>query len=388
LEEALEQLPPQSAALRARVLARLAEALHPIDGARAIELSREAVAIARSSGDGDALVGALAGHHMALLHIADLPERLTVGAEWVALADAIGREGVAQALHWRTYDLLEQGDIEAARAAHTRLAALALRLRQPLYRHFAASCEVKWLQMDGRFDAAERKAREAYEHGRRAQGGHVGLLYAGQLFGLRRDEGRLREVPAEVAWLIGTDPTLPIWRAGLIVARCEAGDADGARAQLARLTRDDFAAIPRDMFWLGALCLLAEGCIAVGDAAAGERLRGRLEPYVDRNAQVGLATFLGPVRGFVAGLALLVGDVAGARRHFETALAADTASAARTIEARNRCAYGELLVAHGALADQERARELLEAARATAQETGMAGVARRAAAALGGGRGV
>jgi hypothetical protein len=380
LEEALDQTPPTELALRAKLLARLAEALHPIDGARAIELSREAVAIARRSGESDALTAALAGHHTTLLNIAHLPERLAVGAEWVALAEAAHRDNAGQALHWRIYDLFEIGDLDAALVAHERLHAVADELRQPLYQHFAASWDVKWLEIAGEFAAAEAKAKVAYRLGRRVQGGYVHQLYAGQIFGLRRDQGRLGEVPSAVAPLIGDRPTLPAWRAGLVLARCESGERDTAQAELTALAQDGFAAVPPDMFWLGTLCVLAEAAAALEDSAVAAELTSRLAPYAERNAQLGLAMFLGPVHAFLGMLSRLNGDVRAARRHFEIALDRTAALGALTAEARVQCEYGELLVADGR--DAERGRELLERSRATARQLAMAGLLARTEAVL------
>jgi Protein kinase domain/AAA ATPase domain len=381
LEEALERTPQADTALRAKLQARYAEALHPIDGGRAIELSREAVAIARQSGDEDALVAALAGHHTTLLHIAHLPERLSVGAEWVERAQSPRRDNLGQALHWRMYDLFEIGNLDAALSAHEQLHALAEELRQPLYRHFAASWDTKWLEIAGRFGDAEAQARKAREDGRRMQGVHVRMLYAGQIFGLRREQGRLGEVARDVAKLVGPNATLPAWRAGLVAARCEAGERPAAQAELTALARDDFAAIPPDMFWLGALCLLAEGAAALGDRAVAAQLAGQLDPYAEYNAQIGLAMFLGPVHLFLGVLTKLAGDRAAASRHFEVALERAAGLGMLTAEARAQCEYAELLLADGGEPERLRGLELLERARMTAQQTGMAALLERTTAA-------
>ena len=147
LEEALERLGEDDSGARARVLAGLADALHFREPPERVQAySREAVAMARRLGDDDALAVALAGLHGALLHTAYLEERLPIGLELLALVGQ-GRPGEhgATALHWRLYDLFEAGDIATARREHARLGELAERLGQPLYRHFAAAWEAKWL---------------------------------------------------------------------------------------------------------------------------------------------------------------------------------------------------------------------------------------------------
>ncbi len=382
LREALEAVPAANTSLRAKLMARLGEALHPIDGDLAIELSGEAVAIARESGDEQAILVALAGRHTTLLHSDHLCERLDIGREWLARSEAGGRDILGQALHWHIYDLVELGDLDEAHRAHPRLKTLAERLRQPLYQHFAASWDAKWAEMAGDFAEGEAKAAETYRYGRRAQGGHVRLLYAGHLYGLRRSQGRLAEIRDEVRPLIGDKPTLPVWRAGLIAAYCETGDPVTAQAELDRLTRDGCAHVPRDMFWLGALCLLAEGAVALGDRAAAVGLRRALEPYADHNAQIGMAFLVGPVTGFLAVLAALEGDAPAAAGHFETALRRTAAHGAVTAEALVQSRYGEFLRAQDDPRQRDRAAELLERSRDTARRVGMLGLEAEAAGTL------
>ena len=235
---------------------------------------------------------------MALLHIDHHGERLEVGQRWVELTEAGHRDSIGQALIWRLYDLIERGgvdDMAAIPGVREPLAELVDKLRQPLHRHFLTCFDAKWLIMLGRFAEAEQTAREGYKYGRVAQGSHVGLLYAGQRFAVRRDQGRLRELFAEVvAFLDPDNPPIPIWRAGLIVARHEAGDPRRAEAELRDMIRDRGARVPRDMFWLGTMCLLAESAAMLGDqpaaadilplprAAAGSMRKSGWPRYSDR----------------------------------------------------------------------------------------------------------
>jgi tetratricopeptide (TPR) repeat protein len=379
LEEALAALPSEDGPVRARLLARLADAQHFSSEERSVALSAQAIAMARRLGDQDALIHALAGRHTALLHCDHLEERLAVGAEWLTLATAAEHGDVrAQALHWRVFDLVELGDLEAARRHHDELAELAERLRQPLYRHFAAAWEAKWLEMAGRFDDAKRKADLSYDLARRAQAAYAESNYAGQLFGLARDRGRLGQLLPSVQPLIGDNPRLAVWRAGLVLTHLEAGEADVARAELAGLAEDDFAKIPRDVFWLGAMCLLAEAAAALGDDPASRRLLRLLTPHAKLNAQIGLAMYVGPVHRFLGLLTAQLGAVSDARMHFERALRASTAMGAATAEAHVQCDLGALLLAYGEPADRDAALEMLRRSRETAGALEMTPLMRRA----------
>ena len=379
LEEARERLGEADSGYRARVLAALAGALAFRETPEHIQaLSREAVAMARRIEDQEALVFALDGLHNALLHIEFLDERLAVNAEMLDLVRSAHRdEQAAHALHWRVYDLFELGDMASARAAHEELRALAEQLRQPLYQHFAISWEGKWCEVAGRFAEAEELALQSLRYAERAHAAYAASNYAGQLFGLRRDRGELGRLPGEVREHIGERPRLPVWRAGMACALLDAGRREQASADFEALAADGFVSVPRDLFWLGAMCLLAEACGRLGDRPRAEVLYGQLEPYAERNAQIGLAVNVGVVHRFLGGLAAVLERWEVAERHFEAAIERSAAMEAVTSLAHIRLQYGEMLLARG---DREHAAEHLAAARRTAEELGMLPVAGRAAA--------
>jgi tetratricopeptide (TPR) repeat protein len=379
LEEALAAQPPGDGPVRARLLARLADAQHFSSEERSVALSSEAIAMARRLGDRAALIHALAGRHTALMHCDHLAERLEVGEEWLRLATAAEHGDIrAQALHWRIFDLVELGDMDSARRHYAELHELAERLRQPLYRHFAAAWEAKWLEMAGRFEDAKLKADESYELARHAQAAYAESNYAGQLFGLARDRGRLGQLQPSVQPLIGDNPRLGVWRAGLVLAHLEAGEEELARAELAGMANDDFGSVPRDMFWLGGMCLLAEAAAALGDDPASRTLLRLLTPHAELNAQIGLAMYVGPVRRFLGLLATQLGEAEEAREHFEAALRASTAMGAATAEAHVQCELGALLLAYGEPADRPTAVDLLRRSRKAAAALEMAPLMRRA----------
>jgi hypothetical protein len=98
------------------------------------------------------------------------------------------------------------------------------------------------------------------------------------------------------------------------------------------------------MFWLSAVCILAEAAVVLGDSEHAARIAPLLAPYADHHAQVGLAFYLGPVRGFRAELAALMGDNAAAAADLRAACAAAEAVGAVIEAARLRAAYDALPV--------------------------------------------
>ena len=175
------------------------------------------------------------------------------------------------------------------------------------------------------------------------------------------------------------EATLSAWRAGLVLARASAGDTESARATLAELAADGFAAIDRDMFWLPALCVLAEAAAEAADVRVAAALAAELAPHADRNAQIGFAVLLGPVQLFVATAAAAAGQVDEAESRFRDAIDRSAALGMLTAEVRSRCGYGELLLARGGDGGTRQLEETLE----IAERLGMAGCAGRAKEALG-----
>lgn len=365
LEEALAALGEQDGALRARLLTRLADSLHFQAAAERSEaLSLQAVAMAKRVGDTDALVAALTARHAALLHVARLDERLRVSDEALDLAERVGnRELTAQALHWRVYDLLELGDAEAARRDHGALRRLADELGQPIYAHFTAAWDAVWAHADGRFEESEALAGGAQALAERAQLKTARSTYLGQLFSLRRDQGRLGELVDGIETVAARYPAFVVWRAALPVALIGAGRETDARAAFERLAADDFAAIPRDLFWLSTFALLTDACAGLGDGPRADALYDRLAPYEHRTVQVSLAACWGSAARYLGLLAATGSRAELAPGHFATALAGNARLGARPALARTQAEYADVLRARGEAGDAARARELRDAAR-------------------------
>jgi len=373
LEEALARLDPAPSGLRARLLGRLAEHLSltaPDDRPR--RLGEEAVAVARASGDDDALIDAVMALHAALLGFEHLDERLPLIDEAIALTRRLhSAERSALAHHWRLYDLAEAGELEEARRTHAALAALAGELGQPLYRHSALAWRGVWAHLGGRFEVAERLARESLRIAQRAGAPEARGFFIAQLFAVRREQGRLTELLPALERLAAAGPDGLAWGAVLPLALLEAGEPERAReAYEAAL-----AAVPRGLYRLTALAALAEACAALGDTARADGLYAELAPHAGRLVQTGFSGSWGSTRRFLGLLSAAAGRHAEATEHLAAALERHETLEAAPLAARTRCDQAELLTTTGA---PEAAAPLLEAAGAAAAELGMAGIAARA----------
>jgi tetratricopeptide (TPR) repeat protein len=372
LEEALEALGDVDSTLCAELMARLADALHFADPGRTNELSLRALVMAREIGDTRTLVAALESRHTALLHIAHLDERLRLSEEFLELAEDVGeRELEGLGLHWRIYDLLEASDVVNARREHQALAALATQLRQPLYQHFAVGWEVVWAQMAGRISESEERAREAFELGMQAQARDAQTVYAIQVVALRRREGRLSDQVAVIEAAIEKHPSLVAWRAVLPLAHLATGNHDEAVAEFERLAANDFAAVPGDMFWFTAMCILAETSALLGDEERAWILYEKLSPFRHRNVQVTQAAFWGSSERFLGLLAASLGRWELAGGHFVAAIAKNEANDCPVAAAIVRRDYAEMLLARREDGDVELATELLGETLRMAEAAGM-----------------
>ena len=379
LEESLAALEPGDSVLRVRVLARLAENLvFAQPPQRAAELAAEAIGMARRLGEAGALAAALMGRHAALLHPEHAKERHQVGEQALALAGELGAlELAALGRHWLLYDLAELGQLKEARRRQAELDRMADELQQPLYRHSSLAWRCVWTGLAGRFEEAERIARESVRLAEHAGARDAQAHFTAQLVALRREQGRLHELLPEIERLAGTEPSGFAWRSILALAFLDAGDRTHARAVYESALGDDMATAPRTMFWLPAVGSLAEAAARLGDPDGGARLYTELEPYSDRLVQWSFTGNAGSVHRLLGRTAAIAGRHDRARSHFERALEQHAAIGASALLARTRCDLGEFLL-HGTHADRVRARQLLRQASLTARRLGMADIAARA----------
>jgi DNA-binding SARP family transcriptional activator/tetratricopeptide (TPR) repeat protein len=321
LEEALAALPDEDGALRARLLARLAEHLALADAdERPATLGTEAVAMARRTNDDGALAAALMGRHAALLGIEHVEERKRTIDEAIALAERLhAHELQALALHWRIYDLVELGDIAGAQASHARLEQLARELHQPLYSHAALAWRGEWAHVAGRLDEAERIHRESLRIAEAAGAYEARGFFLTQLFAIRRDQGRLGEILPQVERLVRDPGSIgSAWRAPYPLVLLQAGETERAKAAYDLALADALErGLPSSLFRLSALVCLAEASAQLGDPAGAEALIPALEPHADRFVQTAFSGCWGSVRRFLGLLHATAGrpDEAKAELH-------------------------------------------------------------------------
>jgi tetratricopeptide (TPR) repeat protein len=382
LEKALGSLEERDSSLRARVMGRLAEAV-TFAGApkRTSELAEGAVAMARRVGESGTLAEVLRDAHWARWNPDNLEERLESATEITGRALDAGETAIAaQAFGWRVSCLLEMGDRAGADEDYATVSRLAEERRQPYLMWQAALQRTMRALLDGHFDDVEQLASAAVASAQDARNAVQG--FGVQLLALRREQGRWEELAESVESFADQSPAVPAWRCAKMWLYAELGRGDEARAELDRLAADGFTALPRDMFWFGAMLGLAEGTRLLGDRERAASLREMLLPYRDRHLMPAAicAVCFGSVERLLGMLAGTAGDLDGAAEHFERALEANARLRSRPLVARTERDYAETLIRRDAPGDRERAGELLQSVRSTSEELGMPKLAGEAAA--------
>ncbi|HEX4747061.1 MAG TPA: adenylate/guanylate cyclase domain-containing protein [Gaiellaceae bacterium] len=376
LEEALEALDAAEPALRARLLARLAIEVYYVDPPTyREELSEEAVGLAREAGEPDGLLDALTSRRVTLWSPDRLDDRLAVSRELVALAESTGdRERSLVARTWLVLDLVEGGDLDAARAEIDAYARLVEPLGIGAYSWWVPAWRAMLACLEGRFDDVRALADEAAEIGSRA-GDTNAAIYQGLVRWVAdAEQGRDAErwIPALEEGVARGGPS-DAFRCGLAMQLALAGRHDDARVALAELGPAGFGAVVKDMnFYAGA----GEFTIAVGilgDAAAARQAYDALRPYSGRMFVIARAAVCwGPADSFLGRLAATAGLVDDAERHFDDALIMCKRVGARPMAARTRWWYAQMLRTRGRPGDTERSAELAAAAEEEAATLGLA----------------
>jgi len=381
IQEALEGLPNQDSALRARLLMQLARA-HEYDhhayDARILELSDEALAMARRLDDPPTLLSLLWRWLLANVPNNDLhKERLARSKELLALSLDSGLSvRISEARGIFIGNLLACADMAAA----WRELDLAERdARTPLAKWGFATARTEMVLLQGRLDEAERLADETVHKWSE----DVPFLHAehlGQRLVVRLHQGRFEELLDELDRAIAAaEPiTGPFPRGWLALYRAESGQLDAARTEL-----DDLIAwgpFARSGAPMGAL--LAATAWALDDETHAEGLYASLCPYRERDVWVPNYLSYGAYDRYLGQLASLLRRFEEAEERFLAAHRLHERMGARAWDVHTLIDHARMLLKRSHPGDRAQARALLERAVQRARALGMDVQASRAAALL------
>jgi DNA-binding CsgD family transcriptional regulator/tetratricopeptide (TPR) repeat protein len=374
LREALSAQDSGDSAMKAQLLSSLARALiFSGEDVQAEIVHQQSVAMARRSGDTGTLVSTLVSTLSTRWQPERSAERLRDIEEALRLAESSGdvlRALDAQA--WQLFELMELGDLSTWCVRLEQFERRAAELRQPFERYVVATSRATFALMEGRFDAAARLIEQALQIGRRMPGLDAPGVYGMQMFTLRCEQGRLRELAPLVRSFVNSMPKAGTWRPGLALLYSEIGLLDEARSAFEELAADGFAIVRHDGLRAASLAYLAQVCAQLDDKDRADTLYSMLLPYDGRNLLIGTTVgCLGASSSLLGLLATTRHEWRDAQHHFECALAMNLAQGAQPALARTRVRYASMRLARNAGGDVEAARVLLEDARAAAERMGM-----------------
>ena len=385
LQDALVHLGGADDALRVRLLTRLACAWRssPEQQPQSDALSRQAVDLARALDDRPTLAYALIGRFYAIWWPDNPHERLALAREVAEIAEDLGdgeRLLDAHVLLWLSH--AELADMTAARRETAELRRVVSELRLPTHVWLGIAPFALTALMEGDYAAAEPLVAEEGETTIEHTLAHDDVSAVRfHRFLLRREQGRLAEVEAQVRAAVDEFPWYPLHRSALACLLAELGRAGEAAGVLEELGRDAFAALYRDNEWLLGACVAADAAARLRDEGAAAVLYAQLLPLAGRHA-IGLPEgSVGAVDRYLGLLAEVLGRHDDAVRHIEDAVHINERMGARPWTAHSRHDLADALRARNAPGDLARAADLDGIALSSAQALGMPVLEARIAAA-------
>ena len=330
----------------------------------------EAIRLARSRGDRAALGWVLAAAYWSR----GVTSRETIDdmlAEASEIGSEIGNAELrAEALSWLVPSRCGLGDNVSARATLGLLFEAARQTNEPFRFHVAEHYTSALDLCDGHLSDAEAAALRSDEWSRLLTGREASGVHGIQMFGIRREQGRLAEL-APVMRVLAVDDQGGAWGPGLVAVLAELGMDVEARRELRRITHDGLDGL-RPSLWLASLVYLADACFALGDEEVAALVYPELERYRGGNVMIGhLVSCYGSADRFLGMLASVLGEWDRAEEHFESALTLNRSLGARTWVAHASVSYARMLLTRRRGDDLGLASTLLGQAVALTDEIGL-----------------
>src|SRR5215469_16465634 len=363
LEDALLKLGPENGHLQAWALAGLAHTLaFAGEPDKQKMYANQAVAMARSLDDPDLLSYALLGVFLSLMAPDDAEQRLEIATEKLDLAKkANSTDRLVDAFFWRAFCLYELGSVVEADKEIASWSLVAQELRHSLHLSLVMTVRAMRASMSGRLDEGERLAQEAMATARGLQTENSAGIFGLQMFALRREQGRLKELEGAIRFFVQQQTLAGTWRPGLAVIYSELGHKAEARDLFEALAQHDFVDLPRDALWMGTLTYLVDVCTYLEDEVRADLLYRILLPFDGRNVVISTAVACyGAISRYLGALATTLRRWGDAERHFEDATATNTRMGAVPWLAHTQHQYGKMLLARNRTGDRDKAVALLD----------------------------
>jgi len=371
-QQVLQHIPDDGESLRARCLVSLAKAYRTAGQPDlAADAFRSGLELARHCDEPRVLLDCLRKGNWTVGRLpSSMREGLEISREALALARTHGpADAVLDSLTDVVFQLCDLGKIQEAEQQLAELGELANAQRQPHFQNLLAGFETAIAILRGNWAQALGKAQQVLKQLPRQ--GVLGLegRYAFQMFSVEKAQGALGEIRGLAERILATEDGTSFWLPGQILLHCELGQHDRADEALQRL--GEFRKLPKDDLYVISLIYLAESCVTLRRRRRCAELYELLTPYRSLNAALPGTLMLGAVSGYLGLLAATMRHFAAARALYEEALAMNASMGARPFLARSMVDYARMLLAERDPAVNARAGQLVATARPIAEELGL-----------------
>jgi class 3 adenylate cyclase len=266
VEQAERALPAEESALRAVTVASLSRALDTSGRAEGTERGREARVMAEQLGDPVTSFAVLLRTTRSSLTVQEAHLSAPRWLELCKRAREIGDDdayllGLGQAM-WATLML---GDLATSDNLFAEYSHLAAELRQPRWEYWLDLFRALRAVLAADLAAAERFVERAERIGERFGWAREGL-YAVAMFLIRKEQGRLSALAPAVQAAVRLNPAASLWHPGLAALYAEMGRLEDARREFDAILSTGFGGLLAGSTRELCVSLLAEVCVALGDA--------------------------------------------------------------------------------------------------------------------------
>ncbi len=374
LEEAFGRIGEEDALLKTRlVIGRVRTLMPDISQAQFSSLSQQAIEMARNTNDRTTLYEALYLVPWGNRDPQYSQDRLTALGEMMRLAKTTGdilRQ--QEVLNYLVLEHFELGNLSDFNEEFRAQQKLAEKVHIPLYDYLAQLSRTSLAILLGKFSEAEELAQQALHIGRQMKVDNADGIFGIQMFTLRREQDRLREILPLVKLFVEQNTIARSWRPGLALIYSDQDLRAEAEHIFETLAADHFAGIPKDALWLTCIAYLAEVCVYLTDRDRAAHLYEFLLPYSGRMIVSGyFGACYGSADYYLGLLAATGSRWEEAKLHYQRSIELNTRMEALPWLAHTQYAFGQLLLTCGQSLNREQARVLLEASSRTAHSLGM-----------------
>ena len=293
--------------------------------------AKRALALARRWPDPEVQAAGLVTYRRWLTHDAVTAwDRLALSRELKTLCRERGLDRlVGQACRSLLVDLLEVGELDDFDDGLEEFAALAEAHGLPADLYWLGALRATRALMRAADPFAEEMIHAAHTVGRSLQQWDAEGMFVLQMFALRFQQDRVREIRAALEVPPPDGPRIVNGVALLAVALVASGRAEAARPILDRAVAGGRLRLPHDNMWLGATALISGAAAVIGTPDQRALLYTELEPFAQRWCAFGAGgAAFGTGHHWLGKLARANGDVAAATDHFEWAESMSVAAGA------------------------------------------------------------